>query len=80
MPSMELFEEQTIEYKEKVLPTDTRKRLSIEASSGFGWDKYIGLDGEKISIDSFGASGKSKDVLNKFGFNVDNIVSTYLKL
>ncbi len=58
MPSMELFDKQSAEYKEAVLPSAVRKRVAMEAASSFGWAKYVGLDGTMISIDHYGASGQ----------------------
>src|SRR5690606_9200546 len=55
MPSWELFEEQSDEYKEKVLPSSVRARLAVEAGSELGWHKYVGLDGDVIAMNSFGA-------------------------
>lgn len=80
MPSWELFEEQSEEYKEKVLPSDKRKRLAIEAAGELGWYKYIGLDGDIIAMTSFGASGPGNELFDKFGFTVDNIVDKALNL
>lgn len=74
MPSMELFEKQPEYYKESILPDNIRKRVAVEALSGFGWDKYIGLDGTKVTMDSFGASAPAKILFEKFGFTVENIV------
>lgn len=56
MPCMELFEEQSAEYRETVLPRAVRKRVAIEALSDFGWGKYVGLDGAYVCMKSFGAS------------------------
>lgn len=80
MPSWELFEEQSEEYKEKVLPSGKRKRLAIEAAGELGWYKYIGLDGDIIAMTSFGASGPGNELFDKFGFTVDNIVDKALNL
>ena len=80
MPSWELFEEQTEEYKTTVLPKDITKRISVEAATSFGWHKYIGLEGKAISIDSFGASGPSNKLFEKFNITVDHIVEEALKL
>lgn len=80
VPSMELFEAQSEEYKEKVLPRSIRKRVAVEAASSFGWHKYTGLDGEVISIDHFGASGKAEDLFKEFGFTVENVVNKVMKL
>ena len=75
MPSMALFEMQTAEYKESVLPKTVRARLAVEAASSFGWDKYVGLDGDIISIDHFGASAPAGKLFEKFGFTVENVVA-----
>ncbi|MDR1913351.1 MAG: transketolase [Clostridiales bacterium] len=75
MPSMEVFDEQDVNYRESVLPKTVRKRLAVEAASGFGWHKYIGLDGDIICINSFGASGPANLLFEKYGFTVENIVS-----
>lgn len=80
VPSMELFEAQSAEYKEKVLPRNIRKRVAVETATSFGWHKYTGLDGEVISIDHFGASGKAEDLFQEFGFTVENVVNTVIKL
>lgn len=80
MPSMELFDKQTDEYKEKVLPNATRKRLAIEAGTSFGWHKYVGLDGEIISIDTFGASAPGNIVYKEYGITTENVYETAKKL
>ncbi|NMB08089.1 MAG: transketolase [Tissierellia bacterium] len=80
MPSWELFEAQSEEYKEKVLPKNIRKRLAVEAASSLGWHKYVGLDGETISIDGFGASAPGNQLFEKFGFTVENVVEKALEL
>ncbi|NLN42184.1 MAG: transketolase [Clostridiales bacterium] len=74
MPSFEIFDEQPEEYKEKVLPKAVRARLAVEAASSFGWHKYVGLDGDTITIDHFGASAPGKVLFEKFGFTVENVV------
>lgn len=76
MPCMELFEQQSDEYKERVLPKTVRSRVAVEAASDFGWGKYVGLDGETITMDSFGASAPAGLLFKKFGFTVDNVVNT----
>lgn len=76
MPCMELFEEQTDEYKEAVLPKAVRKRVAVEALSGFGWGKYVGLDGAYVTMDGFGASGPAGKLFEKFGFTVSHVVAT----
>ena len=80
MPSFELFEAQSKEYKESVLPNKVRTRVAVEAATSFGWHKYVGLDGAVISIDHFGASGKAETLFEEFGFTVKNVVNTVLDL
>lgn len=76
MPSWEVFEKQSEEYKNSVLPKNITKRVAVEAASSFGWHKYTGLEGKVISIDTFGASGPAEILFEKFGFTVDNVVKT----
>lgn len=73
MPSMEMFDAQSSDYKEEILPSNITKRISLEALSSFGWHKYIGMKGMAISIDTFGASGKGAEVFERFGFTKENI-------
>ena len=73
MPSMEMFDAQSSDYKEEILPSNITKRISLEALSSFGWHKYIGIKGMAISIDTFGASGKGAEVFERFGFTKENI-------
>lgn len=75
VPSFELFEAQDAAYKEKLLPKKVRARVAVEAATSFGWHKYVGLDGEVISLDTFGASGKAELLFEKFGFTVENVIS-----
>lgn len=80
MPSWELFEKQTAEYKLEVFPKEIRKRVAVEAGSSFGWHKYVGLDGSVISIDGFGASAPANLLFEKFNFTVEHVVAEALKL
>ena len=80
MPCMDVFEEQSEEYKESVLPKAVRKRVAIEALSGFGWGKYVGLDGGYVTMSSFGASGPAEKLFEKFGFTVEHVVETVKSL
>lgn len=80
MPCLELFEGQSEEYKEEVLPKAITKRLAVEAGSGLGLFKYVGLDGKVISMESFGASGPADELFKKFGFTVENVVEKALEL
>lgn len=75
MPSCELFEEQDESYRESVLPKAVTKRLAVEAGSSFGWCRYVGAEGDTISIDRFGVSAPGEVALEKFGYTVDNIVA-----
>lgn len=76
MPSMDVFDQQSDEYKESVLPKSVRKRVAIEALSDFGWGKYVGLDGAYVTMHSFGASAPAATLFKEFGFTVDNVVKT----
>ena len=74
MPSMELFEEQSAEYRESVLPDAVRKRVAVEALSDFGWYRYVGLDGAVVSMKGFGASGPAAELFKKFGITTEAVV------
>lgn len=76
MPSMDVFEQQSDEYKESVLPKSVRKRVAIEALSDFGWGRYVGLDGAYVTMHSFGASALAATLFKEFGFTVENVVRT----
>lgn len=80
MPSFDLFEKQSAEYKESVLPKAVTKRVAIEAAASFGWERYVGTEGKTITIDHFGASAPGGLVLEKFGFTPENVVNTYKSL
>ena len=80
MPCVELFEEQSDSYKEEVLPSNVRKRLVVEAAETFGWHKYIGLDGDSVTMNSFGASAPGGTCMEKFGFTVENVLNKAKKL
>jgi transketolase len=73
MPSTEAFDAQDEAYRRSVLPPTVRKRLAVEAGATPSWWRYVGLDGQVLGIDRFGASGKFADVYPHFGFTVDNI-------
>jgi transketolase len=75
MPCMEWFDAQTPEYKELILPNVCESRISIEAGSTFGWDRYVGLKGIKIGIDQFGSSGDGDSVMSKFGISLENLAA-----
>lgn len=80
MPSMDLFEKQSAEYKESVLPREIRKRVSIEMGATFGWERYVGLDGATIGIDKYGASAPGATVIKNYGFTTQNVVETFNNL
>lgn len=75
MPSIELFEEQTSEYKEVLLPRSIRRRVSLEMGNTALWYKYVGLDGLAIGIDKFGASAPANKVIEEYGFSVEKVVA-----
>jgi transketolase len=74
MPSMELFNAQSDEYKESVLPKDVRKRVAMEAARTFGWCQYVGLDGKVIGLDRFGASAPGEKVYEELGMTAQAVV------
>ena len=76
MPSIDLYEKQSDEYKESVLPKNIRARIAVEAATDFGWGKYVGLDGKTVTMQGFGASAPAKVLFEKFGFTVENVVKT----
>ena len=75
MPCWELFEEQSADYRDEVLPPEVRARLSVEPGVALGWKQWVGDAGDSISIEHFGASAPGGRVLEEFGFNLDNIVA-----
>jgi transketolase len=74
-PSWELFESQTDDYKESVLPKNIKARISIEAGIKQGWEKYLGDYGEAVSIEKFGASAPAEVLFKEYGFTKENIVA-----
>jgi len=75
LPCFELFEEQSKEYRDQVLPPAVTARLSIEAGVCQGWDRYVGTKGAMICLDRFGASAPGEVALNNLGFNVENVLA-----
>jgi len=73
MPSFELYDEQSDEYKESVMPKAVRARVAVEAAATFGWQKYTGLDGEVLGIDRFGASAPYKVLFKEYGFTAEHV-------
>jgi transketolase len=74
MPSWDIFEKQSADYKKQVLPPGVKARVSVEAASTFGWSQYVGPTGKMIGMHRFGASAPIKDLLKKFGFTTDKVV------
>ncbi|HSV33219.1 MAG TPA: transketolase [Pyrinomonadaceae bacterium] len=75
MPCIELFEEQSADYRDEVLPASVTARLAIEAGIRQGWDRYVGPAGDVICLDRFGASAPGDVVMKNLGFNVENVVT-----
>ena len=75
MPCMELFEMQDEAYKASVLPAEIRARVAREAASTMPWYKYVGLDGEVLGIDHYGASAPAAKLFAEFGFTAENVVA-----
>jgi len=75
-PSWELFEQQTDEYKNYVLPPSVSARVSVEAAVKLGWERYTGTHGESISIEKFGSSAPEKILMEKYGFTPQNVYET----
>jgi len=73
MPSWELFEQQSPEYRAEVLPPDVSARLAIETAAPLGWERYVGLQGDVVGINRFGASAPYKVILEQFGFTGENV-------
>lgn len=78
--STELFDEQSAAYKEAILPNSVRRRVAIEMAASQPWYKYVGLDGAVIGIDKFGASAPAAQVIENYGFTVDNVVKVVKEL
>ncbi|MGH2972757.1 MAG: transketolase-like TK C-terminal-containing protein, partial [Gaiellaceae bacterium] len=80
MPCWELFEAQPSEYRDEILPPDVKARLSVEAGVALGWHKWVGDEGDSISIEHYGASAPGPTVLEKFGYTPDNVAARALAL
>jgi transketolase len=81
MPSTELFDEQSADYREDILPDVSNReilRVSIEAGTTFGWERYTGLHGLRIGIDRFGVSAPAKDAYEFFGLTPDAVAERVL--
>jgi transketolase len=75
MPCFELFEQQSAEYKLKVLPPVVKARVAVEAGTTFGWKEYVGSEGIVVGHADFGASAPIKDLMKHFGFTVDDVIA-----
>ena len=75
MPSWDIFEHQSQEYQESVLPPEVQPRVAVEQASTFGWERYVGAKGRVIGMTTFGASAPLKELQKKFGFEPDKVVS-----
>ncbi len=75
MPSWEIFERQSDEYKEEVLPSDIKARVAVEQASSFGWSQYVGSTGRVIGMRTFGASAPLKELQKKFGFTPETVMT-----
>ena len=80
LPSWELFEKQTQDYRDQVLPPACLNRVAVEAASTFGWERYVGFKGKVIGMQGYGASGPIGQLMEKFGFTVDNVVAKVKEL
>jgi len=74
MPSWELFEAQPKEYRDSVLPPSVTARVSVEAASPFGWERWVGTAGAIIGVDHFGASAPGPEVMKRYGFTVEHVI------
>jgi transketolase len=75
MPSWDIFEHQTQEYRDSVLPPRVKARVAVEQGSTLGWERYVGTEGRVIGMKTFGASAPLKELQRKFGFEPDRVVS-----
>jgi transketolase len=80
MPSWDLFEAQSRDYRNLVLPPAVHARLAVEAGVSQGWHRYVGSDGDVLAIDRFGASAPGDVVMREYGFTVDNVCNRAIKL
>jgi transketolase len=80
MPSWDIFEHQTEEYQQSVLPPEVDARVAVEQASTFGWERYVGAKGRVIGMHTFGASAPLKELQKKFGFEPDQVVAVAKEL
>jgi transketolase len=80
MPSWELFDAQSVAYKEDVLPATVRARVAVEAAASLGWHKYVGPQGALVTLDRFGASAPGEVALENLGFTAENVAAKALEI
>jgi transketolase len=80
MPSWDIFEHQTQEYRDSVLPPSVKARVAVEQASTFGWDRYVGEAGRVVGMKTFGASAPLKELQKKFGFEPEHVVAVAKEL
>jgi transketolase len=80
MPCWEVFKAQSADYREAVLPSAVKARVSVEAGVTFGWERWLGEGGAAIGLDHFGASAPAETLFERFGFTVENVVATAKRL
>jgi transketolase len=80
MPSWDIFEHQSREYREQVLPPEVKARVAVEQASTFGWSQYVGQEGIVLAMHTFGASAPLKELQKKFGFMPEKVIEAARKL
>ena len=75
MPCWELFDAQSQDYRDEVLPPEVKARLSVEAGVSFGWERWVGPEGDSVAVDRYGASAPAPEIFEHLGFTVDNVVA-----
>jgi transketolase len=80
MPSWDIFDDQSLPYRDSVLPPDVKARVAVEQASTFGWERYVGTSGRVIGMKTFGASAPLKELQRKFGFEPNRVVATAKEL
>jgi transketolase len=80
MPCWKLFDAQSKEYKDSVLPPAVKARLAIEAAAPLGWQRYVGDGGDVLGVETFGASAPGEEVMQRYGFSVENVLQKALAL
>jgi transketolase len=79
MPSWKLFEDQDEAYRESVLPSQIKARVSVELAARFGWERYVGIDGARVGMRTFGESAPLQKLIKKFGFTVEDVVAAAIE-